>query len=198
MRRLAPDVLRKLLEGNAVFSRTVLKCERLKQVKPSKRQKRSKSVSKKDIACPHMVEMLVFKEHPDEVCVFETAPHYGHGPEEPRYQPLTDNLKQYIEEQALLNIGPKAIIFNILKLTRESNRFSVEETWLLTKHKVDNCIRRVRHSKTVHPDDAVALDMMAKDPRNNIIHCERNSDQIAPGPMCSSWTGWEDSGKTFL
>lgn len=178
LRRLAPEDVGKLMEGN-IIERTVLKCERSRPTQPSKRRKRSRNVSKKDIACPHKVELLVFEEHPDEVCVIETAPHRGHGPEEPRYQPLTDNLKHYIEEQALLNIGPKAIISNILKLSRESNsRFSVEETRLLTKHKVDNCIRRVRNSQTVHRDDVVALDMMAKDPQNNIIHYDRNSDQI--------------------
>ena len=111
--------------------------------------------------------------------MFETAPYRGHGPQEHRYQPLTDNLKQYIDEQALLNVGSKEIISNIQKLSRQSNsRFSVKETRLLTKQKVDNCIRRVRSAQNVNRADAVALDTMVKDPWNNIIHYERDSDQI--------------------
>lgn len=175
----SPEELKRLLKGK-IIRRTVLKCERAKPTKASSRQKRSKNVSKKDVACPHRVELLVFEERPEEVYAIETAPHCNHGTDGPRYEPLTDNLKQYIEEQALLNIGPKSIIANILKLASESKykRFSLHETRLLTTHKVEICIRRIRNSRTVHTDDRVALDLMAKDPKNNIIHYNRNADEL--------------------
>lgn len=176
---VAPGQLENLMKGK-VIRRAVLKCERSKCTRPSKRKKRSRNVSKKDISCPHRVELLVFQDHPDDVYAIETAPHRGHGREEPRYQPLTENLKEYIKEQALLNIGPKTIISNVLKLASESkySRFSFDETRILTTNKVDNFIRRVRNSRMVHSDDAVALDMMARDPKNNIVHYDRQADQI--------------------
>ncbi|KAI8100232.1 hypothetical protein M9434_007193 [Picochlorum sp. BPE23] len=176
---VAPGQLENLMKGK-IIRRTVLKCERSKCTRPSKRKKRSRNVSKKDISCPHRVELLVFQDHPGEVYAIETAPHSGHGREEPRYQPLTENLKQYIQEQALLNIGPKTIISNVLKLASESKyrRFSFDETRILTTNKVDNFIRRVRNSRMVHSDDAVALDLMAMDPKNNIVHYDRQADQI--------------------
>lgn len=174
-----PDELERLMKGK-IIRRTVLKCERAKSTRDSKRQKRSKNVSKKDVACPHKIELLVFEEHPGEVYAIETAPHCGHGTDGPRYEPLTDNLKHYIEEQALLNVGPKSIIANILKLASESKykRFSLHETRILTAHKVEICIRRIRNSRTIHADDRVALDVMAKDPKNNIIHYEREADEL--------------------
>ncbi|WPT11466.1 hypothetical protein PSENEW3n2_00000904 [Picochlorum sp. SENEW3] len=176
---IAPGQLENLMKGK-IIRRTVLKCERSKCTRPSKRKKRSRNVSKKDISCPHRVELLVFQDHPGEVYAIETAPHSGHGREEPRYQPLTENLKQYIQEQALLNIGPKTIISNVLKLASESKyrRFSFDETRILTTNKVDNFIRRVRNSRMVHSDDAVALDLMAMDPKNIIVHYDRQADQI--------------------
>lgn len=142
-----PDDLERLMKGR-IIRRTVLKCERAKPTRESRRQKRSKNVSKKDVACPHKVELLVFEERPGEVYAIETAPHCSHGTDGPRYEPLTDNLKHYIEEQALLNVGPKSIIANILKLASESKyrRFSLHETRILTTHKVEICIRRVRNS----------------------------------------------------
>jgi len=155
------------LRGNTIKEEIVHTCDRGIQLEKSTRKKRNPYRSKK-VGCPCTFRAVRYNQDPEYTYIIKTAEHDGHGMDDCKYEPLSEEMEEIIARHIDF-AGSASKILCSLRQNQEKFGLTDHQISSLTVDKIRRLQQRLRLESRYHENDITSVEKMASMPEFHFL-----------------------------